>query len=97
MIALIRASGSISRIEGPLSVSGSGIVGEKFIEKIRSVRGTLNILTSIKLHTGRQAKFSLDVKYLCLLAPQSPKNIRLLLSELTVLEVMLLRLICKCW
>ncbi|XP_054791272.1 serine protease SPPA, chloroplastic-like [Prosopis cineraria] len=38
LIALIRASGSISRIEGPLSVSGSGIIGEKFIEKIRSVR-----------------------------------------------------------
>ncbi|KAF7806300.1 serine protease SPPA, chloroplastic-like [Senna tora] len=38
LIAIIRASGSISRIEGPLSVSGSGIIGEKFIEKIRSVR-----------------------------------------------------------
>ncbi|KAI9117552.1 hypothetical protein K1719_011718 [Acacia pycnantha] len=38
LIALIRASGSISRIEGPLGMSGSAIIGEKFIEKIRSVR-----------------------------------------------------------
>ncbi|KAL2462086.1 Serine protease SPPA [Abeliophyllum distichum] len=37
-IAIIRASGSISRTRGPLSVSSSGIIAEKFIEKIRSVR-----------------------------------------------------------
>ncbi|XP_030493781.1 serine protease SPPA, chloroplastic [Cannabis sativa] len=37
-IALIRASGSISRVRGPLSSPGSGIVGEQLIEKIRSVR-----------------------------------------------------------
>ncbi|XP_022885616.1 serine protease SPPA, chloroplastic-like [Olea europaea var. sylvestris] len=37
-IAIIRASGSISRTPSPLSVSGSGIIAEKFIEKIRSVR-----------------------------------------------------------
>ncbi|KAM3751169.1 hypothetical protein ACB098_04G088500 [Castanea mollissima] len=37
-IAVIRASGSISRVRSPLSVSGSGIVGEQFIEKIRTVR-----------------------------------------------------------
>ncbi|PON61657.1 ClpP/crotonase-like domain containing protein [Parasponia andersonii] len=36
-IAVIRASGSISRVRSPLSVS-SGIVGEQLIEKIRSVR-----------------------------------------------------------
>ncbi|XP_048329608.2 serine protease SPPA, chloroplastic [Ziziphus jujuba] len=37
-IAIIRASGSISRVRSPLSLPGSGIVGEQFIEKIRSVR-----------------------------------------------------------
>ncbi|XP_061347679.1 serine protease SPPA, chloroplastic-like [Gastrolobium bilobum] len=37
-IAVIRASGSISRVESQLSVSSSGIIAEKFIEKIRSVR-----------------------------------------------------------
>ncbi|KAI3463800.1 hypothetical protein Pfo_020463 [Paulownia fortunei] len=37
-IAIIRASGSISRIRGPLSTSNSGIVAEQFIEKIRTVR-----------------------------------------------------------
>ncbi|MED6183919.1 hypothetical protein PIB30_042469 [Stylosanthes scabra] len=38
LIAIIRASGSISRVESQVSVSSSGIVAEKFIEKIRSVR-----------------------------------------------------------
>uniref|UniRef100_A0A803MXI2 Peptidase S49 domain-containing protein n=1 Tax=Chenopodium quinoa TaxID=63459 RepID=A0A803MXI2_CHEQI len=37
-IAVIRASGSISRVRGPLSSSTSGIVAEQLIEKIRSVR-----------------------------------------------------------
>ncbi|KAK4426913.1 Serine protease SPPA, chloroplastic [Sesamum alatum] len=37
-IAIIRASGSISRVRSPLSASSSGIVAEQFIEKIRSVR-----------------------------------------------------------
>ncbi|KAK4567892.1 hypothetical protein RGQ29_003602 [Quercus rubra] len=37
-IAVIRASGSISRVRSPLSASGSGIVGEQFIEKICTVR-----------------------------------------------------------
>ncbi|KAF5202547.1 Serine protease sppa protein [Thalictrum thalictroides] len=37
-IAVIRASGSISRVRSSLSLSGSGIVGEQFIEKIRTVR-----------------------------------------------------------
>ncbi|KAK7411295.1 hypothetical protein VNO78_02728 [Psophocarpus tetragonolobus] len=37
-IAIIRASGSISRVESQLSVSSSGIIAEKFIEKIRTVR-----------------------------------------------------------
>ncbi|KAH6824243.1 signal peptide peptidase [Perilla frutescens var. hirtella] len=37
-IAVIRASGSISRVRGPLSTSSSGIVAEQFIEKIRTVR-----------------------------------------------------------
>ncbi|XP_073010408.1 serine protease SPPA, chloroplastic [Typha latifolia] len=37
-IAIIRASGSISRTRSPLSVPSSGIVGEQLIEKIRSVR-----------------------------------------------------------
>ncbi|KAK7292138.1 hypothetical protein RIF29_07860 [Crotalaria pallida] len=43
LIAIIRASGSIRRVEGPLSVSSSGIIGEKFIEKIRSVRESKKI------------------------------------------------------
>jgi len=42
LIAIIRASGSIRRIESPLGARSSGIIGEKLIEKIRSVRGTLN-------------------------------------------------------
>ncbi|RZS08432.1 hypothetical protein BHM03_00039413, partial [Ensete ventricosum] len=37
-IAIIRASGSISRTRSPLSVSGSGIYSEQLIEKIRSIR-----------------------------------------------------------
>ncbi|KAL5751456.1 hypothetical protein ACOSP7_026059 [Xanthoceras sorbifolium] len=37
-IAVIRASGSISRVRGPLSLPSSGIIGEQLIEKIRSVR-----------------------------------------------------------
>ncbi|XP_031105694.1 serine protease SPPA, chloroplastic [Ipomoea triloba] len=37
-IAVIRASGSISRVRGPFSVSSSGIIAEQFIEKIRSAR-----------------------------------------------------------
>lgn len=38
-IAVIRASGSISRVRSPLSVPGSsGIIAEQFIEKIRRVR-----------------------------------------------------------
>ncbi|KAJ4763900.1 hypothetical protein LUZ62_074275 [Rhynchospora pubera] len=37
-IAVIRASGSISRTRGPLSSPGSGIIAEQLIEKIRSVR-----------------------------------------------------------
>ncbi|KAL3639311.1 hypothetical protein CASFOL_017218 [Castilleja foliolosa] len=37
-IAVIRASGGISRVRGPLSTSSSGIVAEQFIEKIRTVR-----------------------------------------------------------
>ncbi|KAB5524766.1 hypothetical protein DKX38_022515 [Salix brachista] len=39
LIAIIRASGSISRVRSPLSLSGSGIIGEKLIEKIRQARG----------------------------------------------------------
>ncbi|KAL3374792.1 hypothetical protein AABB24_006340 [Solanum stoloniferum] len=37
-IAIIRASGSISRTRGPFSSPSSGIIAEKLIEKIRSVR-----------------------------------------------------------
>ncbi|KAK3037119.1 hypothetical protein RJ639_031538, partial [Escallonia herrerae] len=37
-IAVIRASGSISRVRSPLSSPSSGIVAEQFIEKIQSVR-----------------------------------------------------------
>ncbi|KAA8541105.1 hypothetical protein F0562_025068 [Nyssa sinensis] len=37
-IAIIRASGSISRVRSPLSTPSSGIISEQFIEKIRSVR-----------------------------------------------------------
>lgn len=38
-IAVIRASGSITRSRSPLSISSSGITSEKFIEKIRTARG----------------------------------------------------------
>jgi len=51
LIAIIRASGSISRVESQLSVSSSGIIAEKFIEKIRTVRGKLD-LTSYKFNVG---------------------------------------------
>ncbi|KAI3673307.1 hypothetical protein L6452_39424 [Arctium lappa] len=37
-IAVIRASGSISRVRGPFSSPSSGIIAEQFIEKIRTVR-----------------------------------------------------------
>lgn len=37
-IAVIRASGSISRVRGPFSVPSSGIIGEELIEKIRTIR-----------------------------------------------------------
>ncbi|WOL19897.1 hypothetical protein Cni_G28699 [Canna indica] len=37
-IAVIRASGSISRTRSPLSISGSGIISEQLIEKIRRAR-----------------------------------------------------------
>ncbi|XP_062116812.1 serine protease SPPA, chloroplastic isoform X2 [Humulus lupulus] len=46
-IALIRASGSISRVRGPLSSPGSGIVGEQLIEKIRTVRDLYDFLVEI--------------------------------------------------
>ncbi|PPS14229.1 hypothetical protein GOBAR_AA06394 [Gossypium barbadense] len=39
LIAVIRATGSISRVRSPLSSPSSGIVAEQIIEKIRSVRG----------------------------------------------------------
>ncbi|XP_057420423.1 serine protease SPPA, chloroplastic-like [Lotus japonicus] len=38
LIAIIRASGSIRRGQSPLSSRTAGIIGEKFIEKIRHVR-----------------------------------------------------------
>lgn len=38
-IAVIRASGSISRVRSRFSAPISGIIAEQFIEKIRSVRG----------------------------------------------------------
>ncbi|PKI43925.1 hypothetical protein CRG98_035759, partial [Punica granatum] len=38
LVAVIRASGSISRVKGPLSTPSSGVIGEQIIEKIRSVR-----------------------------------------------------------
>ncbi|XP_068637985.1 serine protease SPPA, chloroplastic [Aristolochia californica] len=39
-IAVIRASGSISRVRSPFSVPSSGVIGEQFIEKIRRIRET---------------------------------------------------------
>lgn len=39
LIAVIRASGSISRSRGP--VSSSGVIAEDIIEKIRNARGIL--------------------------------------------------------
>lgn len=39
-IAIIRASGSISRVSSRLNVSRSGIAGEQFIKKIREVRAS---------------------------------------------------------
>ncbi|KAI4303748.1 hypothetical protein MLD38_039344 [Melastoma candidum] len=38
LVAVIRASGSISRVKSSLNVSGSGVVAEQLIEKIRMVR-----------------------------------------------------------
>lgn len=53
-IAIIRASGSISRTRSPLSISGSGIISEQLIEKIRSIRGSFN--NSTKYIFGFQVK-----------------------------------------
>lgn len=44
-IAVIRASGSISRTRGPFSMRGSGVVAEEIIEKIRKARGTLSYMS----------------------------------------------------
>lgn len=46
-IAIIRASGSISRTSSLFSSPSSGIVAEQLIEKIRSVRGWLLLLLEI--------------------------------------------------
>ena len=43
-IAVIRASGGISRVQGSFFSPSSGIVAEQFIEKIRKVRGMYNIV-----------------------------------------------------
>lgn len=40
LIAVLRASGSISRVKRPFNASSSGIIAEKFIEKIRRVRAS---------------------------------------------------------
>jgi ClpP class serine protease len=48
-IAVIRASGSISRVRSPLSGPGSAIIAEQFIEKIRSVRGIHDLIITIYL------------------------------------------------
>lgn len=45
LIAIIRASGSISRVKGQLSLFSSGITAEEFIEKIHTVRGTFDIIS----------------------------------------------------
>jgi hypothetical protein len=51
-IAIIRASGSITRIHSSLSVPSSGIVAEQLIEKIRTVRGKFFIVESFHIpHT----------------------------------------------
>lgn len=38
-IAVLRASGSISRVREPLSPSDSGIIAENFIKKIHDAKG----------------------------------------------------------
>ena len=43
-IAVIRASGSISRVRGPFSTRGTGIIAEDIIEKIQTVRGTFHLI-----------------------------------------------------
>ena len=48
-IAVIRASGSISRVRSPFSDSSSDIIEDKFIEKIRSVRGNILSYNSLCL------------------------------------------------
>lgn len=47
-IAIIRASGSISRVRGRFSTPGSSIVAEQFIEKIRSVKGIYHASLAIR-------------------------------------------------
>ncbi|RDX74742.1 Serine protease SPPA, chloroplastic, partial [Mucuna pruriens] len=83
LIAIIRASGSIRRVEGPLSSRSSGIIGEKFIEKIRNVRGTLQHikLTSLERHViSEMLKLSrLELHYSLLVATIC--NNLILLSE----------------
>jgi ClpP class serine protease len=59
-IAIIRASGSITRTRSPLSVPSSGIIAEQLIEKIRTVRGNFFILvTRFIFHTRSVIYFKL--------------------------------------
>lgn len=57
-IAVIRASGSISRTRGPLSSPGSGIIAEQLIEKIRSVRGKFSARNYHVIHLYHLCKLS---------------------------------------
>lgn len=44
LIAVIRASGAISRVKSPTSLpSSSGVIAEQIIEKIRVVRGEISL------------------------------------------------------
>lgn len=89
-IAVIRASGSISRVGGSFFEPNSGIIAEKFIEKIRKVRGMYVYIHFILCHFRFMC-----TNLSCFFFFQSQKGIRQLLSELIVLVVMFLLLTCK--
>ncbi|KAI3976801.1 hypothetical protein MKX01_008659 [Papaver californicum] len=74
-IAVIRDSGSISRVKGLLSISSSGIVGEQFIEKIRKVRESKRykaVVIRIDSPGGDALAFDLMWREIKLLAATKP-------------------------
>ncbi|KAI3688853.1 hypothetical protein L2E82_46738 [Cichorium intybus] len=74
-IAVIRASGSISRVEGSFFEPSSGIIAEKFIEKIRKVKDSKRykaVIIRIDSPGGDALASDLMCKEISLLAESKP-------------------------